>query len=120
MLEVKVDKQRDFFEFLIEGKVNDEEIDQIIPEGERIFADGNPKKGIIRIKNFQGYELSALWKDLKFTIEHYKQFGKVAFVGDRKWQGAVTAIFDKLNPGDIRFFPEEELDAAREWLAQAS
>lgn len=35
--------------------------------------------------DFEGFEVGALWEDMKFGVQHANDFHRVAIVGDEKW-----------------------------------
>ena len=36
-------------------------------------------------ENFEGFELGAMWDDLKYANSHHEKFDKIALVGGPKW-----------------------------------
>lgn len=65
---------------------------------------------------FTGWNPAALWRDLKLDYQHGGQFGRVAIVGDRRWEAWATELFDPDFPGEVRFFEQEEDAEAEEFL----
>ena len=66
--------------------------------------------------NFSGWDLSGLWRDLKFDAKHQDKFGRIAIVGNKNWQEWGTKLFDPLFPSaEMRFFDSNEIDSAELW-----
>ncbi len=66
--------------------------------------------------DFQGWELGALWDDLKFDLKHQNDFERLAVVGAAWWVDAAVAIFSRFMSGEVKTMLEEQLAEAWEWL----
>ncbi|WP_296424555.1 STAS/SEC14 domain-containing protein [Yoonia sp.] len=75
-----------------------------------------PLRILMRLEDFKGWEIGALWSELEFDLKHRGDFGRIAIIGDtalEQWGTTLAAPFIK---ADVRFFtPDKELEA-REWL----
>lgn len=69
---------------------------------------------------FTGWTLGALWRDLKFDVEHQRQLGRIAVVGDKKWEKWGTEASAIIFPGEIRFVENEAAADAVAWLLSPS
>lgn len=69
---------------------------------------------------FTGWTLGGLWRDLKFDAEHAKQFGRMAILGDRKWEKWGTEASDPFFPGEMHFFDKSQRGEAEAWLHQST
>jgi SpoIIAA-like len=81
-------------------------------------------KGPIRMlyvigQDFAGYELGALWDDGAFGIKHWRDFSRVAVVGDQGWLRTSVTLFKPFFPCAVRLFRLAELPAARAWIVGA-
>ena len=65
--------------------------------------------------DFLGWDLSGIWRDLKFDMKHKDSFGRIAIVGDSKWEEWGTKLFDPLFRAEMRFFTPSERDVAENW-----
>ena len=70
------------------------------------------------IQNYDGFEISAFWKNMKFAAEHLKDIAKCAVVADEAWIRGVTDAADPVVPIEVKAFPREQLPLAREWVRQ--
>lgn len=66
--------------------------------------------------SFSGWELSALWEELKhmklvFKISH------MALVTDVGWMRRWASVFGSISPMQVKSFKMDELDAAKNWLS---
>ena len=70
-------------------------------------------------KDFTGYEAGALWDDSAFGIKHWRDFSRVAVVGDQGWLHTAVSLFKPLYPCPVRLFRLAELSGARTWITDA-
>ncbi len=72
---------------------------------------------LIIVENFQGWERNADWGDISFYAEHGDKMGKIAIVGDPKYETDLMMFMGAgIRPVPIKFFPLNHLGQAREWL----
>ncbi|AKQ47493.1 hypothetical protein TH63_04760 [Rufibacter radiotolerans] len=57
-----------------------------------------------------------LWEDLKFDLKHLNSFLKIAIVGDRAWEKALTTLMKPFTTAQVKYFEHHHRDAAREWV----
>ncbi len=102
------------------GKVSHEDYQQVlIPQAEGLMAKGPIKMIYMVGKDFTGYELGALWDDSTFGIKHWRDFSRVAVVGDQTWLRTAVSLFKPFFPCTVRLFRLAELSAAKAWIAGA-
>lgn len=68
------------------------------------------------MENFQGWELKALWQDVKFDVQHANDFERIAMVGEKKWQEWITDLMKPFTNAEIAFFELKDRDIALEWI----
>lgn len=88
------------------------------------IEDSVQEYGKIRIvfvmTDFHGWELSAVWEDIKFDAKHYRNIERLALVGDRAWERGMAAFCLPFTTADIRYFDiADEADAAT-WAQEAN
>jgi hypothetical protein len=84
---------------------------------DKIDAGARPRVLAI-LENFEGWERGADWNDLEFLFSHSDKIAKIAIVGDPRWQLQALAFGGAgVRRAPVRFFPPEDLVAARAWLA---
>ena len=92
--------------------------DSFAPFFERIAAQkGGPVPMLIELApDFSGWDGGGLWRDLKFDVTHKDKFGRIAVVGDKRWEEWGTKLSDPLFPSaEMRFFAPEERNEAEIW-----
>lgn len=73
---------------------------------------------IVLMSDFSGWDLGGLWRDLKFDVKHKNSFGRIAIVGDRKWEEWGTKLFDPLFRAEMKFFATAKRGAAQSWVRE--
>lgn len=100
------------------GRLSEADYEDFIPLFERAAAKeaGTVPMVIELLPDFAGWDLGGLWRDMKFDVRHKDQFGRIAIVGDKKWEEWATKLFDPLFRAEMRFFPTDRLDEAEAWV----
>jgi hypothetical protein len=71
------------------------------------------------LENFEGWERGADWNDLDFMISHGGKISKIAIVGEPRWETLALAFAGAgVRRAPVKFFPPNELEQARTWLAE--
>ena len=82
------------------------------------LSDG-PLRVLLRLEDFSGWEIGALWREIEFDLKYRKDFGRIAVLGDtslEEWGTTLSAPFTK---ADMQFFPSDQESEAYEWLRSA-
>ncbi len=103
----------------ITGKINKEDIEQVIDAATRIMEATERRLGIyVELVDWSGISLEALFEDLKFGLPNILRFAKKAVVTDKTWV-AMLAEIGRLFPGiEVRSYSFEEKDLALEWIQE--
>ena len=102
------------------GTLDSSDYDRFVPQFERIAAreQGTVPMLIELSPDFSGWDLDGIWRDLKFDAKHKDIFGRIAIVGDDKWEEWGTKLFDPLFRAEMRFFTPSERDVAESWARE--
>ena len=78
----------------------------------------NTKKvdSYFELKNFKGYEFGGLWADLWVDTAQFSDYGKMAFVGERKWHEWAAKATDIFSESEVKYFELDEKKSAKEWI----
>ncbi len=102
--------------FQVKGKVTREDYDKLTPLLEKTSREYDTRKLYVEIDNIKGIEPAALWEDLKAYFQHYKDYDKIAIVGDGKVIEMLSKAAKPFVSGEVRFFRDPDLLTAREWV----
>ena len=101
------------------GKLTLADYDRFVPAFEEAAARGAGRLPMLieLDDDFAGWDLGGLWRDLKFDVKHKDSFGRIAVVGDKRWEEWGTELSNPLFPSaEMRFFEREERTSAKVWL----
>lgn len=100
------------------GELSEQDYDEFVPMFESV---ADRKSGTVPMlielsADFSGWDLTGLWRDLKFDIRHKDQFGRIAIIGDEKWEKWSTKLFDPFFRAEMKFFEQGQQKAAENWV----
>ncbi|MBD2859274.1 STAS/SEC14 domain-containing protein [Spongiibacter sp. KMU-158] len=98
------------------GTITKEEVEHIEPLIEGAISHGEPLNFYIELMDFSGMELSALKEDVTFDFKHKDHYGKIAIVGESKWQDWATRFCDIVFDAPMQYFDHTQSDEAWQWL----
>ena len=102
----------------IEGNISKKDIQKIHPLIHNITNKGMKVRWYFELEDFTGYDLKGLWQDLKVDAAHFDDYGKMAMVGDKKWQELAAEATDFFTGSEVRFFESDQKEEAIEWIKQ--
>jgi hypothetical protein len=80
---------------------------------------GSKPRLLVILENFEGWERGADWNDLDFMISHGGKISKIAVVAEQRWEALALAFAGAgVRRAPVKFFPPNELEQARSWLAE--
>ena len=86
----------------------------------RKIDSGSKPRLLVILENFEGWERDADWgNDLDFLFLHSGKISKIAIVGEPRWETLALAFAGAgVRRAPVKFFPANELEPARRWLAE--
>lgn len=103
---------------IAEGKLDNEDYERIIPllqEKVQVFG---KIRWYFEMRDFKGWSLSAMWKDIKFDLKNRKNFERIAMVGDKTWEKELTQLMKPFTDAEIKFFETEDREEAKHWIKE--
>lgn len=104
--------------FKMSGKLHDEDYKKFVPLVDAEIAKDGKVNLLAEFHGFHGWDLHALWDDIKFSTTHCTKIGKIAMVGDKTWEKSMAQVCKPFTMAKIRYFDAAQLDAAKAWLAE--
>ena len=100
------------------GRLEDEDYNRFVPQFERIAEReaGTVPMVIELAPDFSGWDLGGLWRDLKFDVRHNDRFGRIAIIGDSKWEEWGTEMSSSLFRAEMKFFQPSQRSHAESWV----
>ena len=80
---------------------------------------GSKLRLLVLLENFKGWEHGADWNDLDFLFSHADKISRIAIVAEPHWETLALAFAGAgVRRAPVKFFPPNELEQARSWLAE--
>lgn len=74
---------------------------------------------LVLAEAFAGWRRGDTWDDVSFIAAHGGRIGKIALVAEPRWEDRLLMFMGAgFRRTQVRFFPLEQLDEARAWLAE--
>ena len=102
-----------------DGQLTTDDYTDFVPRFEQLAQEGPSPMRIELGPDFSGWSVAALWRDLKFDYAHREQFGRMAVVGDKRWEKWGAELSNPFFPGEMRFFERGREAEAEEWLSKS-
>jgi len=110
---------QNIMEVRVSGRLAREDYHQFVPEFESLLAAHGKVRILLQMVEFHGWTAGGLWEDLKFDFNHFNHVERLAMVGDKRWEKAMSVFCKPFTTATIRWFDHEELSQARAWLEEA-
>jgi hypothetical protein len=103
-------------EVQVTGKLTHQDYQQFAPRFEEMLKAHGKLRVLFEMVDFHGWEVAALWDDIKFDVKHYSDIERLAMVGDKKWEKGMSVFCRPFTTAKIRYFDSAALAEARAWL----
>jgi hypothetical protein len=118
MIEIMPESNGSALALRASGKLTDADYKEVlIPKIEEVIKRSGKAKVLLYLPvDFTGWEAHAMWDDARFGLRHRNDFEKLAVVGGAKWVEWATKIGSYFMEGEVRTFPEAQLEEALDWI----
>lgn len=107
-------------EVTIDGKLTAADYDMFVPLTQSRIDKFEKISMIIVLGEFRGWEMGALWEDLKFDYQHFSDIDRLAVVGEGAWDKILSSLAEPFTAAQIKYFDHSELQAARQWAGASN
>ena len=105
--------------FKMSGKLHDADYQTFGPAIDAAIAQHGKVRLLAQFHDFQGWDLHALWDDIKFSTTHCTKIDRIALVGEKTWEKWMAKVCKPFTMAKIMYFDVAEIDKAWVWLAEA-
>jgi len=98
------------------GKLTEEDYAQFVPKVEELIQRHGKISMLVRMRDFHGWDASALWEDIKFDVRHFADIERLALVGEKPWQKGMAVFCKPFTTAEVRYYEPDEEDRARAWV----
>ena len=103
----------------VSGKLTKADYQHFVPEFERLVRLHGTVRVLFDMTGFHGWDVGALWEDIKFDVTHFGDIERLAMVGESRWQHGMATFCKPFTKATIRYFDHANLAAAQQWLEAA-
>lgn len=105
-------------EIEVSGKLRKEDYREFVPEFERLVTSHGKLRVLFEMKDFHGWDLAALWEDIKFDLKHFSDIERVAMVGEKSWEKGMAKFCVPFTRATVRYFDQTRLADAKTWVSE--
>jgi hypothetical protein len=105
-------------EVKISGKLHKDDYEKFVPFVERLIAAHGKLRLLVEMHDFHGWDVSALWQDMKFDLKHFKDIERLALVGETKWEKGMATFCKPFTTAKIQYFDVGQAAEARRWVLE--
>ena len=106
--------------FKLSGKLHDEDYKQFVPVVETAVKKYGKVRLLAQFEDFHGWDMHALWDDIKFATQQCTHVERIALVGEKTWENWMAKVCKPFTMAQVRYFDRGEIDAAWSWLEQTA
>jgi hypothetical protein len=118
MIEQKPSSSDKVLGFVLSGTLHDEDYKKFGPAVEAAVAKHGKVRILAQFHDFHGWDVHALWDDIKFSTQHCRDIERIALVGEKTWEKWMAKVCKPFTMAKVRYFDATELPAAEAWLAE--
>ena len=116
MIEIEQSDRYGHITIKASGKLTAEDYESAMPVLEEAIAKAKELRLLVLLEDFQGWEIGALWRDLRFDLRHFNTPGRIAIVGESKLEERGIALSAPFAEAEMKYFYREDLEQAVHWL----
>ena len=118
MIEILKTNSDKIIAFKMSGKLHDEDYKHFVPSVEAAIETHGKIRMLAQFHDFHGWDMQALWDDIKFATKHCTHIERIAMVGEKTWEKWMAKICKPFTLAKIRYFEADQVDQALAWLAE--
>jgi hypothetical protein len=104
--------------FKLSGKLHDADYKTFVPAIDGALAKEGKLRLLAQFYDFHGWDLHALWDDIKFSTTHCTKLERIALVGETKWEEWMAKVCKPFTMATIKFFDVAQISDAWRWLQE--
>ena len=98
------------------GKLTKDDYATFLPEVDQLIKEQHKINILFDMHDLHGWEAAAAWEDTKFAFHHFRDIERLAVIGEKRWQKAMTVICKPFTRAEVRYFTRQQSDEAHQWL----
>ena len=106
-------------EVVVSGKLSMQDYEHFEPAVSGLIESVGKIRILFVMQDFHGWELGAVWEDIKFATKHCADIEKIAMVGEKTWEKWMSIICKPFTMSTIEYFEVDDKDNARLWVVHS-
>lgn len=102
--------------FKLSGKLHDADYQHFVPAIDRAVDQFGKIRLLAQFHDFQGWDMHALWDDIKFATTHCLEIERIALVGEKTWEKWMAKVCKPFTMAQIKYFGADQLEDAWAWV----
>lgn len=98
------------------GKLVEKDYETFLPAVERLVQQHGKINMLVDMHDFHGWTAGAFWADTKFALHHFHDIGRLAVVGEAKWEKGMATFCKPFTTAEVCYFDRAKVDEARSWV----
>ncbi len=119
MIETLPTSSDNILAFKLSGKLHDEDYKTFVPAIDAALTKHPKVRLLAQFHDFHGWDAHALWDDVKFSTTHCTKIGRIALVGEKKWEQWMSKVCKPFTMAKIEYFDAADIGKAKAWLEEA-
>jgi SpoIIAA-like len=119
MLTLQEDAGGKILSLKISGKLTKEDYHKFLPKVEDLIKKHGKIRILMEMTDFHGWEMGALWEDIKFDVKHFRDIERLAMIGDSKWEAGMAVFCKPFTTAKIKYFDVSKASEAGPWIREA-
>ncbi len=105
-----------FLHVKVSGKLTKESYEAFAPLVDEQIQQNGKVRILFEMHDFHGWTAGALWEDIKFDFQHWKDIERLAIVGESKWEQGMAVFCKPFTLAKIQYFDHSKLEDAQAWI----
>lgn len=105
-------------EVQVTGKLSKEAYEAFLPMTEARIKEFGKVRMLVILNDFHGWDMGALWEDIKFDLKHHGHIERLAIVGHSKWEQGMALFCKPFTSAKIQYFDIAKCEDARNWIQE--
>jgi hypothetical protein len=101
---------------MVTGKLTHRDYETFAPLVDEMVTKHGKVRFLLEMADFHGWELGAVWDDMKLGIRHFSDISRIAMVGDKSWEKGMSVFCKPFTRAEIRYFAKTEKEEALRWI----
>jgi SpoIIAA-like len=102
--------------FKMSGKLHDNDYQKFVRLVENTLQSHKRVRLLAHFDDFHGWDLHALWDDIKFSTKHCMDIEDIVLVGEKEWEEWMAKVCKPFTTANVEYFHSSEVEAAWQWL----